>query len=42
MSALELAVLVFGLAGAWLWSDSLRVRERALGAYAHQDDWSYL
>jgi len=32
VSALELAVLVLGLAAAWLWSDSLRVRERALRA----------
>jgi len=32
MSALELAVLVLGLAGVWLWSDSLVVRERAIRA----------
>lgn len=32
MSAGELAVLVAGLAGAWLWVDSLRARERAVDA----------
>jgi hypothetical protein len=32
VSAIELAVLLFGLAAAWLWSDSLGVRERAIQA----------
>lgn len=32
MSVGELAVLVAGLAGAWLWVDSLRARERAVNA----------
>jgi len=32
MSVLELAVVALGLAGVWLWSDSLGVRERAIRA----------
>ena len=32
MNPVELAVLALGLAGAWLWVDSLRARERAVAA----------